>query len=207
VLVAEAKKPFITDPVAPAMTARGMAVIVEWEGYAEYPEYPGGASGISNGLGFDWSTVSPKVSVLDWAALPAPAPQRLAATYPYTRQAARAHLRDVKDIRAPRAIGFDVFNRVDVPRFYSICKRAFPGFEELRPHARDAILSLVYNRGAGMAGNSRRHMRELPALIKAKNYVGIADCLRRMKVIWIGTDIEIGMNHRREAEAKLVELP
>lgn len=189
------------------MGPKGMALIVEWEGFDFYPDYPGGGSGITTALGYDWSTVSPKVSVLDWAGLPAPAPQRLAATYPYTGVKAKAHLREVKDIHTPKSLGFEVFNKVDVPRFYAICKKAYPGFEDLRPNARDAILSLVYNRGASKIGDNRREMRELEPLIKAKNYTAIAACVRRMIRVWVGTSIEQGMRNRRNAEAKLIETP
>lgn len=202
----EKAKPLIADPVAPKMTEAGLALIVEYEGYVAQPEAPDARfSGISLALGYDFSTVKPSLSVLDWSALSPPAPQRLAATYPYTGRAAQQHLHEVKDIHAPRSIGFAVFNKVDVPRFYEVCRKAYPGFTELRPYARDAVLSLVYNRGASKVGSTRKEMRELEPLIKTADYAGIAACIRRMKRVWIGTEIERGMSSRREGEARLVE--
>jgi len=195
----------IQTPTAPQLTNKGLALIVEFEGYDLKPEYPGAGSGVTTALGYDWSTVNPKVSVIDWQALTPPSyPQRLAATYPYTGQKAKQHVRDVIDIISPKPIGYNVFENVDVPRVYSQCQKAFPGFDQLKPYARDALISLVYNRGIGMVGPSRAEMRELPALVKNLNYNGIADCLRRMERVWVGTDIYNGMKRRREAEANLV---
>jgi hypothetical protein len=206
--IPEAEKPVLALPVAPAMAARGMALLVEHEGYAARPEAPDARySGISGGLGYDWSTVAPYVSVEDWRALPAPAPKRLADTHPYTGRKAQAHLPEVHDIRLPQPVGYAVFNLIDVPRFYSLCKRTYPGFEELRVNARDAILSLVYNRGSGFVGDNRREMRELKPLIAAKDYVGMADAVRRMKRVWTGTSIQHEMYSRREDEARLILTP
>lgn len=206
--VPEAQKPALAGPVAPAMGDRGLALIVEYEGYAARPEAPDARlSGISGGLGYDWHTVSPNLSVIDWKALAVPAPKRLADTHPYYGPTAKSHLRDVHDIVLPRPVGFDVFNRVDVPRFYAICKKTYPGFEDLRLNARDAVLSLVYNRGSSLVGNNRLEMRQLVSLIKAKDYPGMADAVRRMKRVWRGTEIQNGMFARREGEARLILTP
>lgn len=194
----------IQVPTVPQLTDKGLTLIVEFEGYDLKPEYPGAGSGITTAIGYDWSTVNPKVSVLDWKALPPPQPQRLAATYSYTGQKAKQHVQDVIDIISPKPIGYNVFQNIDVPRVYSQCQRAFPGFDQLKSYARDALISLVYNRGIGMVGPSRAEMRELPALIKNKDYNGIADCFRRMERVWVGTDIYNGMRSRREAEARLM---
>lgn len=197
---------FATPKVSP-MTPTGLALIVDSEGYDFHPAFGGGNSGIDISVGYDFSTVSIPVAINDWRALPAPAPTRLAATHPYTGQRAVAHLKDVRDITAPKPIGLDVFNNADIPRVDSQCKKIYPGFEDLRPNARSAILSLVYNRGNSLAGPNRREMRELQSLIQSKDYQGIADCLRRMPRVWRGTSIEAGMRNRRYAEAKLVLTP
>lgn len=197
---------FASPSVLP-MTPAGMELIVEGEGYDIHPAFGGGNSGIDIALGYDFSTVSPAVAILDWSALPAPAPSRLAATHPYTGRQAVAHLSTVRDISAPRPIGFDVFNHADIPRVDAQCRKIYPGFEDLRPNARSAILSLVYNRGNSLAGSNRLEMRQLQPLIQQKDYPGIADCLRRMTRVWSGTSIAAGMKNRRYAEAKLVLTP
>jgi hypothetical protein len=194
-------------PTVAPMTPAGMNLIVEGEGYDLRPAFGGGNSGIDIALGYDFSTVSPKITILDWRALPADHAARLAATHPYTGQRAVSHLSDVHDITAPKSIGFAVFNTADVPRVDSQCRKMYPGFEDLRSNARSAILSLVYNRGNSLAGPNRLEMRQLQPLIQAKDYQGIADCLRRMTRVWVGTSIEAGMKNRRYAEAKLALTP
>lgn len=197
---------FATPKVVP-MTLAGLNLIVEGEGYDLHPAFGGGNSGIDVALGYDFSTVKPSVAIIDWNALPAPAPQRLAETHPYTGKQAVAHLKDVHDITAPKPVGFDVFNNADVPRVDAQCRKMYIGFEDLQPNARSAILSLVYNRGNSLAGPNRLEMRQLQPLIQSKDYPGIADCLRRMSRVWVGTSIEKGMRNRRFSEAQLVLTP
>jgi GH24 family phage-related lysozyme (muramidase) len=98
-----------------------------------------------------------------------------------------------------------VFEEVTVARFYALCVRTYPRFEELHPNAQPALLSLTFNRGDSMAGPRRAEMRAIRELTRAKNYAVIAGQLRAMKRIGRGTDIEAGMARRREAEARLVE--
>ncbi len=211
VLLTSCSKPAVAAvfelPAVAPMTPAGMQLIVDGEGYDLHPAFGGGQSGIDIALGYDFSTVTVAVAITDWKALPAPAPSRLAATHPYTGKQAIAHLSDVRDISAPRPIGFDVFNHADIPRVDAQCRRIYPGFEDLRPNARSAILSLVYNRGNSLIGSNRLEMRQLIPLIQAKDYQGIADCLRRMTRVWRGTSIAAGMQNRRYAEAKLVLTP
>jgi GH24 family phage-related lysozyme (muramidase) len=49
-------------------------------------------------------------------------------------------------------------------------------------------------------------MRAIREMVPRKDYAGIAAQLRAMKKIWRGTDIQRGMERRREAEARLVEM-
>jgi len=56
-----------------------------------------------------------------------------------------------------------------------------------------------------MQGNRRLEMRVVRDLVTKKNVHGIAEQIRKMKRIWLGTPIEKGMTRRREAEADLIE--
>ena len=93
-------------------------------------------------------------------------------------------------------------------RTYAQCQRAFPGFDELRPNAQAALVSLVFNRGASMIGDGRREMRAIRDRgVPARDYDGIAAEFRAMTRVWQGTEIYNGMRRRRYAEADLVATP
>jgi hypothetical protein len=83
-------------------------------------------------------------------------------------------------------LAWEVFNVVTVPKFYNVTKNAFPGFEELPADVQGGLVSLVFNRGTSMEGD-RREMRVIRDLVPQKDVKGIADKIRQMKVIWVGT--------------------
>lgn len=204
------QQPLVALPSVPRLTSAALDLIVEFEvggrsGYKPRPEAPDARlSGITEGIGYDNSTVSSAVIVADWRALPHGQPQRLAATHPFTGRAAQMHLSDVHDIMVPWNDALDVFQNVDVARVWMQCRRAFPGFDALRPNAQGALLSLVFNRGPGMMGDSRREMRAIASLTLSRDYPRIASQLTVMPRVWQGTEIYLGMRRRRIAEAALL---
>jgi GH24 family phage-related lysozyme (muramidase) len=98
----------------------------------------------------------------------------------------------------------NIFNKLTWPKFTKLAEKAFPGLEELHPDAYGAIVSLVFNRGTSMKGDSRSEMRFIRALVAEKNYTKIAQQFRKMKRIWEGKELD-GLLKRRDAEADLVE--
>ena len=98
----------------------------------------------------------------------------------------------------------EIFDTITWPKFAKLAERAFPGLDKLCDNAYGAIVSLVFNRGTSMTGDSRSEMRVIRDLVPEKNYKGIANELRSMKRIWKGRGLD-GLITRREAEAKLVE--
>jgi GH24 family phage-related lysozyme (muramidase) len=102
---------------------------------------------------------------------------------------------------------FEVFNKIDVAREWTRAERAMPGFEDLRPNAQAALISLGFNRGWSMTGDNRREMRAIRDAVPKKDYPEIASQLRKMIRVWTGTSIFNGMKRRRFAEAVLVETP
>lgn len=205
--------PLIALPDRPELTPEGYDLIVEFEtgGKAQYernphPEWPGFASGVTVGLGYDCGYNSKSTILMDWQLLPE-AP-RLAATSGFTGQSARSKAREVRDILIRWPMAEQVFNDVTVTKFYQLCQRTFPGFDALRPNAQAALVSLVFNRGSSMAGPRRVEMRSIRDKgVPKQDYDHIAAQLRKMKNIWAGTDIYRGMVRRREAEARLVLSP
>ena len=192
------------------MTSAGLALVVEFEvgGRAQYerwphPEWPRGASGVTQGIGYDNGYTTRAAILSDWSAIVGV--DRLAATAGICGRPAQAAARSVRDVIVPFDIALDVFQNVDAPRYYAQARRIFPGYDDLAPACQDALRSLVYNRGPSLAGPARLEMREIARLTPRKDYAGIAAQLRKMKRVWSGTELEAGMNRRREAEAKLVE--
>jgi len=83
---------------------------------------------------------------------------------------------------------------VTLARFWGLCQRTWPGFDNLRPNAQAALLSLTFNRGSSMVGGNRREMRNIRDMTASKDYAGI----------WRNTPDGPGLIRRREAEAKLM---
>lgn len=98
----------------------------------------------------------------------------------------------------------NIFKTLTWPKFTKLAEKTFPGLEDLHPDAYGAIISLVFNRGTSLKGDSRKEMVNIKNLIPKKDYKKIAKEFRNMKRIWIGKNLD-GLLERREAEAKLVE--
>lgn len=194
------------------LTAEGRALLYEFEvggGQRYYerflarPTWPGFASGVTVGVGYDCGYNSAAVILADWRRFAQR--DRLAATAGLTGTAAKGRIAALRDIVVSWNLAEDVFAEVTVARFYALCARTYPGFERLHPNAQAALLSLTFNRGDSMVGQRRAEMRTIRGMTAAKDYAGMAGQLRAMKRIWRGTDIESGMVRRREAEARLME--
>lgn len=97
----------------------------------------------------------------------------------------------------------EIFTEYTWPKFTRLAERAFPDLNELHPDAYGAIVSIVFNRGTAMKGDSRKEMRNIRAYVPEKNYKKIAQEIRNMKRIWVGKNLD-GLLKRRDAEAALV---
>lgn len=198
----------------PELSPLGMELILDGEtgGKAYYnrnphPEWPGGPSGVTWGIGYDATAQSAKLIKQDWEKLRGSDEDRLAATQQYSGQAAKAKLGTVRDILVEWDLAVEVFTEVDLARNWQLCQRTFPGFDSLRPNAQAAILSLVFNRGAALSGPKRKEMRDIRDAVPRKDYRAMADAEISMIRLWVGTDIAAGMRNRRKAEAKLFLTP
>lgn len=173
----------------------------------ETPIWPGGASGVTWGIGYDGGHQTRPVILDDWQEHAAA--DRLATTAGITGQDARAILARYRDIPTSFDLASRVFEDRSLVEYERRTERAFrDGFTALRPNACGALISLVYNRGAAMTGDSRREMRNIrDKCVPQQDYACIASEIRSMKRLWRGTVNENGLSARREAEAILVETP
>ena len=112
-------------------------------------------------------------------------------------------LRDA-GIEMPWVVAERIFLLTTWIKFARLAEKTFPGIENLCDDAYGALVSLVFNRGSSLTGDSRSEMRAVRDLVPKKHYSGIAYQLRKMKRLWEGKGVD-GIIRRREAEAQMAE--
>ena len=170
--------------------------------------WPGGASGPTIGIGSDlgfhtrpeinrvWS-IHPQVSRLETAA-------------GVTGQEAKVRVRagEWHGVLTPFPMAESVFKVWSLPEYGQRARRAMGGevFDRLKPSAQAAWVCTVYNRGAGLAGDSRREMQAIAkSCAPARDYACMAAEYRSMCRLWRGRDVGAGLCARYENMALLVE--
>jgi hypothetical protein len=204
-------------PPAPALSAPGLALIYGFEtgGQRQYernphPELPDlRFSGVTEGIGYDNHQYSKSVIIHDWSeVLPAPKPQRLAATQPFYGRAAIEPCKAVRDILIDWAAATHVFLNNDVAREFQAARRAYgPAFGTLTANCQAALIANGFARGYSFVGPNRVQCRAIRDLVPKHDYAGIAQQLRAQEVVWRGASIYNGLRARVNAEAKLAETP
>lgn len=207
----EAKPALCVDLLSPP--AFDLIVQYETAGRATYerryirPIWPGASSGATIGVGYDLGHASPQVILADWAEHPQQL--ELPRGAGVTGQAARAVTAQMQHVTTQWPLAQTVFRCTSVINYWRITERSFgKHFANVSPNAQGALVSLVYNRGGSMTGDRRREMRVIrDECLPRQDYACIAGQLRAMNRIWKGTDIEAGMQSRRNAEARLATTP
>lgn len=208
---------FSSPDNGPKISPAGLAWIAEFEtgGEAYYnlrlrkPTWPGGASGVTIGIGYDLGYNTRVQIADDWEAHVSPAVlMDLQDVAGIKGETAEAYLGTVAHVRIPWAEALQVFKRSSVPRFGKLLVQVFPGVELLPVPAQEALLSLVFNRGTSLKGDSRREMAEIRKLVgyyrastnRPRLLSLIAVEIVKMKRLWIGKGLD-GLLKRRDAEA------
>ncbi len=178
------------------------------EAYTKFyqkPTWPGGASGVTIGIGFDVGYCTKQQFTKTWKGiLPADAFDAMLPVLGKKGAACKALAEGLKTkVKVPYADAIKVFYNATLPLCATDVRNAYPGIEKLPPDAQGAILSLVYNRGPLIDNSDRRkEMKAMKPMIAAGNLAGIAAQLRSMKRLWPDAK---GLVKRRESEAVLVE--
>jgi GH24 family phage-related lysozyme (muramidase) len=177
-----------------------------YEKYLAKPTWPGGASGMTLGIGVDCGYYTPTELEKLFSFLPKAQLEIVKGASGKTSQAGKAYTQKYKNsgIVIPWDKALKIFNELIWTKFAKLAERAFPGLDQLCDDAYGAIVSLVFNRGSSLTGDSRLEMRRIRDLVPNKDYKGIAKELRKMKRIWQGKGLD-GLLARRDAEASLVE--
>lgn len=98
-----------------------------------------------------------------------------------------------------------IFKKDSLPRFAKQTATAFGLTKDrLHPHSNGALVSLVFNRGAAMSGDSRKEMRWIKYNISVGKESLVPSDIKSMKRLWSYSKLK-GLHLRRDAEAKLFQ--
>ncbi len=203
----------VPEPVAGLPTA-GVVYIARaeigsraaYDRLAARPHWPGGASGITLGMGCDLRFLSPTAFQRLWGPhLGREALARLALCL--GRRGSTSVAAALADIRVPYAAAWEVLCTHTLPPRVRACRRLFRGFDDLPDGARTALVSLVVNRGAalGQEGDAgRAAMRALARdLDEGRAGPELARHFEAMMKLWPEVP---GLQRRRFEEAALWRL-
>jgi len=191
------------------ISTKAIQLILNAEGIDQPDNWPGGASGITIGIGYDLGYTTVDRFESDWGdVLPTSQMQRLKEVVGLRGLSARVSAKDFADIKISPDEAKKVFTERTLPIEQAKAQLAFPGFDKLPIDAQGALISLVYNRGTSMfdkpGEDRRKEMRAIRDAVAAGDLQEIANQLRSMKRLWEGKGLD-GLIKRREDEAELVE--
>ena len=205
----------------PLLDTNGVAFIAleETGGLAYYqskacrPHFPGSASGITIGIGYDLRMNSKEDFLATWADhLPPKALNELAKDI--GRPGTKKRVQEIQklDIEVPFASAWSVFIEKTLPRFYRDTAAIYPSLDRLPGLCRSALVSIVYNRGNALGGDRRKEMKAIQSILSQADKVGrdkehakallarVEEQIVSMKRLW---DSNSGVFKRRQAEANL----
>lgn len=174
--------------------------------------WPGGASGVTGGIGYDFGQTSEKRITDDWQfELNANNISYLVKTSGVIGEHAQRMLLKSPELQRIR-IPFHSAKRVFMCSSLRVASRSalaiYPELYKLAPDAAGAIVSMVYNRGNRLKDinqetKDRLEMRNIAPLVASKDYSGIAYQVMCSKRLWLDKGLN-GLVSRREAESKLI---
>jgi hypothetical protein len=170
------------------------------------PTWPGGASGFTLGIGVDCAYYTTQELEKLFYFLPENQLEIVKNASGKKGLQGKEYTQKYKNfgITVTWEQAISMFNELTWSKFSRLAEKTFPELDNLCDDAYGAIVSLVFNRGSSLVGDSRIEMRKIKNLIPQKNYKEIAKQIRDMKRLWVGKNLD-GLLSRREDEAKLVE--
>jgi hypothetical protein len=190
------------------LSEHGIERIIQWETggesyYDRHPEWPGGESGITIGVGWDLGHTPVAETTRAWRGKVDDATLALLVSISGHRgEAAQTRLPHVRHLVIPWESALAVFQDVTIPTWYLRMLRIYPQADELSGDCAAALVSLVFNRGPNLSGDRRREMAAIQTHLRGGNLTAIPGELRAMKRLW--PDVK-GLRRRRDEEAELFE--
>ena len=171
------------------------------------PTWPGGASGVTIGVGYDLGQEASFET--DWSMVLTP--DQMTALRPWFQvqgERAAAGPAGLNDLTIPWHAAWEVFIRRSLPDQVKTTRTAFDGWQAMPHLCFGVLVSLVYNRGSRMSDSAqvpgdRAEMRAIRDAVAATRFEDIPAQLRSMERLW---PIGNGLRDRREREAKLFEV-
>ena len=208
------------DPY-PLLSTNGIAFIALEEtgglGYYDkvtrWPHYPGHASGVTIGVGYDLRFNTEENFKELWAGhLSRDIIDELSKDI--GKKGSEKRIKELKQmgIEIPFKAAWPVFVKKTLPRFYSDTESIYPSLKTLPDLCRSVLVSIIFNRGNSLSGPRRTEMREIrdilaradsPDLHKRKIKMILSDVedqIVSMKRLW---GVQSGLAKRRQSEANL----
>lgn len=178
----------------------------QYEATEIHPTWPGGASGVTIGIGYDCGYESAASIKADWSEhLPEATVTELCSCAGIHGSPARALAHELRSsISVGWTVALDVFKQRDVPKWEAIVTKALPNTDKLPPDSFGALVSLCFNRGASfdLPGARYSEMRNIKHYMTTEEFDLIPVAIRGMKRLW--PDMS-GLRNRRDHEAELFE--
>ena len=167
--------------------------------------WAGGESGATLGIGYDLGYNTEKQFMLDWSAnLNLNFINALRPLCGLKGEKVKSMLKgEILNVRIPYNTAYEVFVKSSLPRYYALTKKIYPNMDLLNDDTQGALVSVVYNRGNKLEGDSRAEMRAIVDLIATQDYEGIAEQIEKSKRLWENRGLD-GLVVRRESEADLI---
>ena len=168
------------------------------------PIWAGGDSGLTIGIGYDLGYIKEKDLFSDWAGLNLNFLNAMKRFCGVKGEVVKTMMRgEILNVVIPYNMAYDVFVKKSIPKYYAMTKRIYPQLDSLNEDTRGALVSMVYNRGSKLDGESRKEMKAIVELVAKQDYDGIAEQIERSKRLWEGKGLD-GLVIRRENEADLI---
>jgi len=169
------------------------------------PTWAGGDSGITIGIGADLGYMTDKEFMAAWSPnLNLNFINALRTVIGLKGQQAKSMLKgELMNVRVPYNVAYEIFVKYDLPKYWLATKAIYPQLDTLNEDTQGALVSMVYNRGAKLTGDSRVEMKAIVDLVAKQDYEGIAEEIEKSKRLWEHKGMD-GLVLRREAEADLV---
>ena len=152
-----------------------------------HPDWPGGASGVTIGIGYDCGYSTPGTIAADWRVqLPQSVIQALQGAAGVRGSPASALAHELHWITVPWSSAMAVFSTLDLPKWVGIVRNALPNCDKLSPDCLGALVSLAFNRGASftLQGDRYTEMRNIKAHMASMDFIQIPNEFLSMRRLW-----------------------
>ena len=170
------------------------------------PTWPGGASGVTIGIGWDCGYATAAEISAAWSAYLTPDMiMRLCGAAGMTGARAQVETHKLRiAVSVSWTAAMAVFQNRDMPKWEGLVEKTLPNADLLSGDSFGSLVSIAYNRGASFSAEGDRYleMREIHANMAAKNFAAIPGNIRSMVRLWPNVP---GLQSRRRQEADLFQ--